>query len=301
MDRNSKGNVKGRTNYCVFCQSPNKKIIRHLERTHAEEKEVRKFKKLKPGSALRRRITTKLRLQGNHLHNHAVMETGEGTLLVMRALKDKSKSAEDYYPCISCKGWYMKEELRRHTCPHLSHSDRGPIRRRGSLKEGKQMKINFSLNCSAEVAAFYGPMRDDDILKAVKFDPVANELLDLELQKGEGDKPRWLKQYRYKWRLLGRFITEARKLVPGAHSLTELLQCNNFIALAKAANECGKGPQDKDPSRKGEALSVPLKVGFLLKGCAEVMRGQALREKNEDMMQSTKNLLELYDSQWSKR
>lgn len=125
---------------------------------------------------------------------------------------------------------------------------------------------------------------------------MAVELLELQLQKGEGVKLQWQKQVRYRLRLLGRFIIEARKIIPEAQSLNDILKCENFISIVQAAKECGQKGEGK-----AEGLSVPVKVGFVLKSAVEVILSAALRENNIEKMQNAKNLLRLYEMEWGTR
>ncbi len=131
------------------------------------------------------------------------------------------------------------------------------------------------------------------------------EFLELELEKGEGEKLQWKKQMRYRLRLLGRFILEARKILPGSFSLSDILKASNFLSIVKAAKECRK----KEDGR-AEGLSVPVKVGFVLKAAAEVILARALlavegdeeeKKKKAEDVKDAKNLLKLYDMQWGTR
>lgn len=58
---------------------------------------------------------------------------------------------------------------------------------------------------SLEAQTLLSGMRDDSIFQAFSTDQVALELLKLELCKGEGGKESWIKNMRYRLRLLGTY------------------------------------------------------------------------------------------------
>jgi hypothetical protein len=131
------------------------------------------------------------------------------------------------------------------------------------------------------------------------FFQVAVEFLELELEKGEGAKLQWKKQIRYRLRLLGRFVLEARKIIPGAQSLSDILRHVNFLLIVKAAKKCGQKGDGQ-----AEGLSVPVKVGFVLKAAVEVILATALLKEDEESKkraQDAEKLLKLYDMQWGTR
>jgi hypothetical protein len=106
-----------RENFCVYCSRSVQKIVRHLERHHHGEAEVKKFKALPKGSDARRAITTKLRLAGNHKHNVQTLNKKEGGLVIARRMKGaETRNPADYVPCVNCLGYFAKETLYRHRC-----------------------------------------------------------------------------------------------------------------------------------------------------------------------------------------
>jgi hypothetical protein len=289
-----------RVNYCVFCFVPVQKIIRHLERFHKEEPDVQKFMAMPKQSQARKSMTTKLRLKGNHLHNVAAIKKKDGPIVVARRMGESTNS--EVITCPNCMGYYAKRSLYRHRCQVVVNSKAGPVRKPGTVKQGKQFLLMSLKGYSTEASDIFAAMKVDDIYEAVKTDDLASELLELQLQKGEGEKQQWKKQIRYKLRLLGRFILEARKLLPGCHSLREILKCSNFLSIVEAAKECGKEELEKQESSRGAGgLTVPVKVGFLVKGCAEVLMTSAQREKDHERAKDAKHLLENYKREWGTR
>jgi hypothetical protein len=273
----------------VFCTKPIQKIVRHLERYHGDKPEVKKFMAMPKKSEARKAVTSKLRLAGNHQHNIK----SEGDLIVARRT---ATSAAEVVLCVNCLGYYAKESLYRHKCPVVKNSPTGPVRKPGSVRAGRQLFSTARKDFSSEGAEIFAAMTVDDISEAVKNDVVARELLELQLQKGEGSKFQWRKQIRHKLRLLGRFVLEARKLLPGCHSLEDILTCQNFLTIAEAAKQCGRGE-----AGKAEGLTVPVKVGFLVKACAEIIMASAQQKKDLDRAKDAKHLLDNYQKQWGTR
>ncbi len=197
------GTFKDRYHYCLYCETPKPivKIIRHLEAKHMDEMLVQSFSRMDIKSKERKKITTDLRLQGNHRHNLEVIEKGEGVLLVAKASSDPSKSWADYVPCKQCFGYYVKQELSRHKCPTIEGDE---MRKKGTVKEGRGIIESARNKFSEESAEILAPMLDDEVGDVVKKDPLIREILDLEIQKGEYMKPLWVKEIRQRLRLLGK-------------------------------------------------------------------------------------------------
>jgi hypothetical protein len=266
------------------------KIVRHLERFHKEESDVKKFMSLPKKSEARKSLTTKLRLAGNHKYN---LEISQGPVIVVR--RTKTKPAEIVL-CVNCLGYYAKGSLYRHRCKVVRNSPVGPVKKPGTVKQGRQLFNMAKKGYSVEAADIFAAMTVDEVSEAVKNDELAGELLELQLHKGEGAKIHWRKQIRHKLRLLGRFILEARKILPACYSLNDILKCQNFLSIVEAAKQCGKGEAGKEVG-----LTVPLKVGFLVKACADLIMTSAQRDKDLERAKDAKHLLANYHKEWGTR
>lgn len=295
-----------RENYCVYCYRSVFKIVRHLERIHKEESDVKRFMSLPKKSEERRAITTKLRLAGNFQHN----TRDERNKLVVAKRTGKEIDPKGFVPCTNCLGFYARGTLYRHRCKVVKSTSEGLKKKPGKVKEGVRLLLNKTRVISSRGSNILATLRDDEVGEAVKTDDVAVALLEYELQSGEGEKPQWQKHFRYKMRLLGRFILEARKLIPNAHSLRDILQRIYFDQIVAAAREIGQTePNPTKPNSTG-GHSVPVKVGFMLKNCMKVLLSeslvQAAVEEKQEIERDTKEkdirkLLELYNLDWSKR
>jgi hypothetical protein len=240
-------------------------------------------------SEARKSVTSKLRLAGNHQHN----VKSEGDLIVARRME---AAASEVILCVNCLGYYAKGSLYRHRCPVVRNSPTGPVRKPGSVRAGRQLFSLARKVFSREGSEIFAAMTVDDISEAVKNDEVARDMLELQLQKGEGSKIHWRKQIRHKLRLLGRFILEARKIIPGSHNLDDILVCENFLSIVEAAKQCGKGQ-----TGRAEGLTVPVKVGFLVKACTEIIMATAQQKKDLPRAKDAKHLLANYKQQWGIR
>jgi hypothetical protein len=270
------------------------KIVRHFERKHKDELEVKKFLSMPKQSEQRKAITTKLRNLGNHNHNVSVLKKKEGSLIVARRLGGEAKSLDDVALCKNCLGYYAKDSLYRHHCSVFSMTPAGLAKKPGTVKEGKGILESTVRGLSAEAADIFSTMLMDDVGLAVRNDDVAVEFLELQLQKGEGHKPNWKKQIRYRLRLLGRLILEARNLIQGSYNLRDILICPNFRRIAEAAKECAK--------KEGHVgNSVPVKIGFMVKACAEVLLAEASEKLDEKKLAGIKSFLKLYKMHWGTR
>ena len=300
-EENNAGKRKDCLNFCLFCKKSVYKIVRHLQEVHMEEQDVKRFMELPPRSASRKIITSRIRLDGNNQHNLEVLGTRTGSMSVARVTKGSSKGPDDYVPCINCRGYYVTGELRRHKCSAVVSGASGPERRRGTVKEGRAF-IQASISpLSKEVEAIFTPMLNDDVFKAIRNDPVVIDFLSLQLGKGEGNKPLWVKNIRYRLRLLGRFKMEYKKLDKNASTLTQILRCQNFLKIVDAALKVGTTRTEEDPDKEQKAFSVPVKLGFMIKGTAEVIQGAGLRTVDREVTENAGNLLKLYENEWGNR
>jgi hypothetical protein len=301
-----------RTNYCVFCEASAQKIVRHYERFHHEEPKVKAMMSLPKQSNERRKLTSELRLEGNHKHNIRVLTDGAGVLIVAKSLKN-TKDVGDFVPCSKCLSYVGKADIYRHRCMWESggqevtgNGNKKPSR----LSMGKQLLQKEIRNVAGEPAQVLTSMKNDDVGLAVKHDPVALDLLNRLLQKGQGKRHLWIKHTRYRLRLLGRFILQARKLIPGAHSLEDILKRENFLAIVEASKLCGGGEeeegqeddgQDEASGKKPTAASVPLKVGYVIKASLQTILGNALMKNDILERKNAEDLLRLYEMQWGDR
>lgn len=97
--------------HCKFCREEiaNKNFMRHLKRNHIHLKEVQNVFKFPQNSKERRHALGLLR---NNINFDLYLQ---GKIRPKRQhFQDIADKNIDYYPCIYCKGLFIKEYLKRH-------------------------------------------------------------------------------------------------------------------------------------------------------------------------------------------
>jgi len=85
--------VGKKKHFCMYCNTFQSKIVRHLERVHGNELEIQKFKDLPKGTAERKKIIETIRRRGDFYFN-VDCARNDGELLVER--RSKKKNTTDY-------------------------------------------------------------------------------------------------------------------------------------------------------------------------------------------------------------
>lgn len=96
---------------CRFCESDvfSKNFLRHLERRHGNEKEVKSVLQFPKRSKERRQALSLLRNDTNF-----DLYIG-GTLRPNRSVPQDMARNGKYYPCAYCKGLFLRSYLKRHS------------------------------------------------------------------------------------------------------------------------------------------------------------------------------------------
>jgi hypothetical protein len=289
----------------------------------SQEKEVMEFVSLPKKSPERKAITTKLRNRGNLKHNVKTFQSGTGLLIAAKgtkkkgAVNNKKKTTQiekKYSLCVACEGTYVRDSYYRHRCVQFeskkSELGTDAVKAKPSpIKAGDAYLATAIRGVPKEASDLLSSMYDDEIGLAVKHDELAVGILEYVLKKEEGHQPNWRKNICYRLRLLGRFLLEARELLPSCHSLREILQPFNFLQIVTAAQRCAIKEKDNFPVQddaeetETEANSVPVKIGFMLKLAIKVVVADEMMLPNfsQEKVTSANYLIELFKLQWGTR
>jgi hypothetical protein len=171
------------------------------------------------------------------------------------------------------------------------------------MKEG-----DVGRGVSKLAATILGQMSNDEVGVLLKNDPLILQVLEFQLHgRGQGPRPNWDKNLAYKLRLLGRFLLEARNILPQCTTLRDVLQPYHFKEMVEAAKRVGlkKKPEewegDDNAGEDNMADSVPTKVGFILKHAAKQIASDLMMAKNADSskIETANRLVELFKNRWS--
>ncbi|RUS79365.1 hypothetical protein EGW08_012886, partial [Elysia chlorotica] len=106
--------VLDKKQYCYFCHKPQLKLARHLTTIHKDARAVARLLAVKQSKHEEYLIgLKKLKCIGNFIHNVESIKLNKPDIVVKRPTK--SRSVAEYLPCVHCYGFYVREELWKHT------------------------------------------------------------------------------------------------------------------------------------------------------------------------------------------
>ena len=85
---------------CLFCQKELAKLPRHLETAHSNERDVMMWVSC-TNKSLKQQLYVKMKNQGAHIHNQAILREGSGNLKV-KYRPQTDCSVANYIPCSQC-------------------------------------------------------------------------------------------------------------------------------------------------------------------------------------------------------
>jgi len=285
--------------FCVFCNSPKRKIARHLL-THRNRKRIKAIIALPKRSKLRISLLNTLENEGNFKHNITVLQGGTGTLVVSRRGELASRAAETYTSCSYCKKFLLKKSLWRHskTCEqYIACCKNERITRVSHVKRGKSLVWNAVYKTTEEdLTDLISRMRDDDIKRIALCDPLVAREAGLRMA-GLGRKIDQKQNDIYRvgqtTRTLGKILQEARRIKPGI-TLTQLLVPSNFDLVINITKEMSIG-------KTIPALHLGKTIGMLLTNVCQSKYCAALRQNNRQDQIDATNFGKLIDTEWNNR
>ena len=104
-----------------------------------------------------------------------------------------------------------------------------------------------------------------------------------------------------KMRELSRLLIQLKKTDDNPNAqLFDFIKPSKFDVVIEAVKKLCNF-ETKDGQQDVRTPSLALKIGHLLKKCVNVVRGQALREKDKDSQEDTDSFEKLIDQEWSHR
>lgn len=257
-----------RRNFCMFCQSLQTNISRHMIRHHRSEYEVIEYQKildpdLKERGKKRRRAIMKLIRKGNFIYNRSVAQ-GEinGTYLPCRNEKNKIASPSGYVTCRYCFGFFKRLYLSQHL--ERCKSD--------IAKSSRNLK-NGSLLLNARVRGASQDLKDK-VFPIFKNDHVSNLAMADDLICSFGSnllsshKEVHHKTYvSQKMRDLAKLLTILRELDPEISKLSDCFNPTKFDVFIQAVHKMSGYDEDTGVVK---VPSIAPRLGTTIKTCAEL-------------------------------
>ena len=283
---------------CMFCGKGHKKLTRHQTRRHKDEKEVKAAMALVGEE--QQLAFEKLRLRGDFHHNWDVLSLGDGQLIVVRnprAGEDYS-NPKDFLPCPDCLGFFKADELWRHVkrCPHKTKDHQR------WLKVQNEAKLLLPRSCTSTKDVDKDLF--ENVISKMKKDPIAavasQNALILKFGAAILEKvgPKNANYVSQRMRQLARLLAVLRKRGQKNEAvLEEFIDTSCFDKLVDGVRELC----DFDLESRSEVgiPSLALKLGHSIKKCAQILKGSALRQKDDVTIKHCNHFIDLFEAEWT--
>lgn len=288
---------------CYYCEKIVAKIARHYMTVHKDKAEVCKALSYPKKSSERQRELERLRLRGNYHHNIKVIETKKGPFIpVRRPTENENLNVSDFLPCPSCLGFFKRIDLWKHnkTCNFRNskvRNDDDENEEAGYRKIQQESRILLlSQLKSDESKAFLtlkSIMRSDEITVVARTDWLISKFGQTQLERVGQERSREASQ---SMRELARLLLELQKVTKKDDELKKFLTPENFDEVVAAVRSLCRF--EEKATRKTVGIpSLALKLGYSLKKCLYILKGQALRNKLST--QNQEYFLQLMEAEWN--
>lgn len=275
--------AKNRKLPCLFCHQIVFQMPRHLRRVHRNIPEVASAN----NQSLRKMIGV-----GVFQHNVAVLKDGHGQFIVARSSPVK-RIVEDYVPCKFCLHFFVKGELYRHchTCAcKYEENHHSPVSDGILLLDGA-IDAKIPQKLKAQVIA---RMRRDSVTETVKNDDLIL-MLGSSLLKKLG--PRRANAIAQKMRALARLrrcLEVMHRDNNETYTLHRAISGDKFDDVLQAVEKECQAYDDETGRRLYRNPSLALSLVNVLKKCAHLKRGMAIRLQDTVAVKQVEDFLHLY-------
>lgn len=297
--------IRNKTHSCYFCGKLIINMARHFELIHNKEIEVARCLVYPKQSKERKKGFAEIIKVGDFYHNCNVMSTKIGELILIRRPTEneiKFVNENDYGPCPNCLGFLLKKHIWHHMKYNCEDKQLSPD------------KVSNSRHVVAEsnaiMADIYGQefTRDfqNTIVSALKIDEIGqvcySDILILKFGSMQFEKfgKTQNELIRQTMRQLARLVIALRELCNGiSHTLGDFLTPEKFDLVVQATKNISMTDHVDDYSRPNfHTPSLALKLGYSLKKCVSIQRGNALRSGNLQREKKLKAFLKLMEMEW---
>lgn len=300
--------VRNKTHTCYYCNKRILNMARHYEVVHFKEAEVAKCLSYPKKSIERKKGFAEINKVGDFYHNCNVLATKTGELILVRRPTGnelKTVTDTDYGPCPNCLGFMLKKHIWHHLkygCKEKnSHEDtENP---RDVIAESNALISDiFGLGFTKEYhKSIISAFRSDEVGTVCQNDILILKFGAMQFEKYADTQAEFIRQT---MRQLARLTLALNAITKNfSKSLADYLTPEKFDVVIQATKEISMVPVKADMITRPEfhTPSLALKIGYSLKKCISIQRGNALRAGN---LKGNKILLafkELMDMEWNIR
>lgn len=274
------------------------KISIHLQVVHPQERLVADVLEKNKGERERKEKWKKIRNMGNFLHNIKTLNGKDGHLIVERRPR-VIKGSEKFLPCTYCLGFFDKGELWRHTkaCPLLGQMG-NKKRHLYSAQLLLDSNLDENLDMNDRIREVLAGMQSDEVFKAIQTDKSLLVLGSITIKKlGRCKMANVIQTLKE----MGKLLIFLRKDSKPSACFNDFLKPKEFNTVVKAIhalNMCSNSDSLIDGLCPKHHLRLYIHVDQALKQLAEIKRGIALREGNEENKRDAEDYLLLHKSVW---
>lgn len=273
-------------NFCVFCETDQGKLSRHVIRKHKDKEEVIQLLSFEKGSNERKAIMEKIRKRGQfHFNTNRAINTGERKV-TRRPNAKYNKLAIDFATCPSCLADYAKTSLRHH---YRRCTKKNSAKRRSILTSSKRLVGRIHLKaCDILRKRIFPTMQDDNIAKSIRYDELIVLFGNKLCQKYKD--PHFYDMIRQKLRQLGRFLLEVRKQDKEIYDFFSIFYPKHYDATIAAVQSLA-GLNDSGTGFKIPSLATSL--GTLIKQICKLCISEWIKRHNKEKQKYAENFLKL--------
>lgn len=276
-----------RRSFCMFCQTMQSKLVRHLENKHTDVEEVKKFADLPKNNPERLQIIQAIRKQSMFEFN-TNNNVNDGELMVCRRPSTNApRMAKDYKVCQKCKGFYSKNNIRHHAKKCFGYNG---SKSRTLLVFGRKILGRIHADaCKLLREVIFPVMREDEVVRLIRYDALVilygNKLCSLY-----GTQQHQHDLVRSQLRLLGRFLSAVRRINKEVSDLASVFQPKFYNDTIVAINHISAF--DPETGRYGSP-STAYSIGAALKKVAAFYVTECIKRDDVDKKLKTEDFQKL--------
>ena len=306
--------VLDKQQFCYYCQKPQLKQARHLTTQHNTEPFVARLLAVKDTNPSEyQKGLKRLKCLGNFIHNVKSLKENKNDIVVVKR-PSKARNISEYLPCIHCYGFYVVDELWKHTknCEMTTAeedldvditdaskrllNDSNVIQQSKCLLASACLPDCGGLSMSADMRTLINAMHTDELPAVVRKDHILLLFGETLLKKYGPARKNDIAQ---RLRQLSRLLLKCRETLSNSLSYNDVLCGNKFDTCIKGTySVCGLNMTD-DGRREFKVPSLALRLGHLLRKLVAVKQGFCLRNDDLDGLKEAETFGKLLQAEWT--
>ena len=251
---------------------------------------------LKNGSsAAKDRKFLELRGKGDFYHNMAVLKTGGELVVWRRPNEQEVVHFNDYVPCKYCLSFLKKSDMWKHVQSCVLKD--AEAKEKDLLTEAQLILYpnKFAVGASKELKELILLNMSKDVISETAH---ADELITTYgsyMLKSSGIKR--ANEISQRMRILSRLLIKMKEVIKNEHlTLTDCIDAQHFDDIVACTQSLGGFKlqnADGENVASFETPSLPLKIGYSLEKCAVLLKGNAIKMKDQKMKERASDFVEV--------